>query len=257
MNYRIINTLLSYPLSWMALLTIIAIEWAIFDWFDPSMLMQLAALGLGLVLLLVWPILFSRSETLLQLDIQALNQVKPKALEALALLESDLKNLGSTQGLQQLAMLQQKLDSLTEVLNHRLSAGEMTYGRYLGTAEQVYLAAIDNLMDITVALKSVSTINSDYIVKRLEELGNLAETSDETEREVETLEKRLSLLSQQTKRVAELFSQNESAMTALDNTATALADTKTGKGEASMDAEAAMVELEILANRASKYSIAN
>ncbi len=97
MNYRIINTLLSYPLSWMALLTIIAIEWAIFDWFDPSMLMQLAALGLGLVLLLVWPILFSRSETFLQLDIQALNQVKPKALEALALLESDLEKRGTTQ----------------------------------------------------------------------------------------------------------------------------------------------------------------
>ena len=242
MNYRIINRLLSYPLSWMALLTIIAIEWAIFDWFDPSMLMQLAALGLGLVLLLVWPVLFFRSKTFLQLDIQALNQVKPKTLEALALLEIDLK---------------QKLDSLTEVLNHRLSAGEMTYGRYLGTAEQVYLAAIDNLMDISVVLKSVSTINSDYIANRLEELGNLAEISDETEREVESLEKRLSLLSQQTKRVAELFSQNESAMTALDNTATALADTKTGKGEASMDAEAAMVELEILANRASKYSITN
>ena len=43
-------------------------------------------------------------------------------------------------------------------------------------------------------------------------------------------------------------------MTVLDKTSTALAETKTDKAHAVMDAESAMAELEILAKRASKYA---
>ncbi|MEE8434098.1 MAG: hypothetical protein V3S64_04845 [bacterium] len=178
----------------------------------------------------------------------------PEEKEKLRLLEADLKEMGSTQGVTQLKFLREKFESLTDVLKRRLSAGELTYGRYLGTAEQVYLSAVDNLNDLTVSLKSVSSIHPGYINKRLKELGNSSEAPAEKKREIASLEKRLSLRDEQLKRVSELLAQNESAMTALDHTASAMAETRTGKGEADMDAEAAMAELEMLANRASKYS---
>ncbi len=43
-------------------------------------------------------------------------------------------------------------------------------------------------------------------------------------------------------------------MTVLDKTATALAETKTGKGQATMDPKAAIAELERLAKQAGAYA---
>ena len=54
----------------------------------------------------------------------------------------------------------------------------------------------------------------------------------------------------QLKKVGELLTQNESAITALVNAAIALADIKTGKSYSSVDVETAMAELETLAKRA-------
>ena len=56
----------------------------------------------------------------------------------------------------------------------------------------------------------------------------------------------------QRRRIAQLLAQNESALTALDRTTTALADAPIGKKPA--DADAAMAELEALADRAGEYA---
>jgi hypothetical protein len=56
----------------------------------------------------------------------------------------------------------------------------------------------------------------------------------------------------QRRRIAQLLAQNESALTALDRTTTALADVPIGKKPE--DADAAMAALEELADRASKYA---
>ena len=66
----------------------------------------------------------------------------------------------------------------------------------------------------------------------------------------------MALLERQLDKVAKLFAKNESAMTALDNTASVLADTRMGREHASMETEQAMSELEALANRAHKYASA-
>jgi hypothetical protein len=50
------------------------------------------------------------------------------------------------------------------------------------------------------------------------------------------------------------LAQNETAMTLLDKTAGILADTKTEKGQASVDAETAMMELERIAKQTNKYA---
>ena len=75
---------------------------------------------------------------------------------------------------------------------------------------------------------------------------------DAATRERDTLERRRDLRSTQRRRIAQLLAQNESALTALDRTATALADVPIGKQPE--DADAAMAALEELADRATKYA---
>ncbi|MDX1402416.1 MAG: hypothetical protein R3245_10875, partial [Kiloniellales bacterium] len=75
-----------------------------------------------------------------------------------------------------------------------------------------------------------------------------------TKREVEALEDRSALFVEQRNRISDLIAQNESAMTTLDRTATALAGTKTGPQLSKLDAESAMAELEKLAARVSRYA---
>jgi hypothetical protein len=67
------------------------------------------------------------------------------------------------------------------------------------------------------------------------------------------LNDRRSLREGQEKRIADLLAQNESAMTLIDRTATALADAPIGKEP--QDADAAMAALREMAERASKYAV--
>ena len=95
----------------------------------------------------------------------------------------------------------------------------------------------------------------DYIEGRLRELERHSSPDEEIQREVSSLRERRELHAQQSKRVSDLLSRNESAMTELDRTSAAIASIKTTPGHASMDFETAMSELALLAKRAEKYSI--
>jgi len=97
---------------------------------------------------------------------------------------------------------------------------------------------------------SVSTIDPDYIDARLAQLQG--EDGDSTQAEVSSLEDRRALATTQQAKVTYLLAQNESAMTLLDRTSTALADAPIGL--APQDAEAAMEALKELADRASRYA---
>ena len=178
--------------------------------------------------------------------------VTANSKEHLETLITELEALGSKQGLQQASQLQKKFDNLVDVLKRRLSVNETTYRRYAGMAEQVYLSSLDNLNEASICLRSVSAIDSEELQKRMTELQ---ECESEKERhELETLTQRLSLLEEQNSRAASLLAQNETAMTLLDKTAGILADTKTEKGQASVDAETAMMELERIAKQTNKYA---
>jgi len=244
------------PLTWAALLVVLAVEWGIFAWFDPSPVTAFVAIVLGAGLLALWPFLLVRSRDFVRAQYQLPKQSNPEATLKLGGLRADLEKVGCGQGVEQLKRLRENFNTLGEVLERRLDSGELTYSRYLGTGHQVYLAAIDNLQEVAVALTSVSTIDPDYINSRLAELHESGNSSETLNREIESLEQRRLLLDQQTSKVSDLIAQNEAAMTALANTATALADAKTTRGRASMDAEEAMAELEQLATRAGKYAVA-
>jgi hypothetical protein len=251
---RIVKLVLSHTLTWLALAVVIAIEAAFFDWFRPSLTMAVVALALGVLSIVAWPLLFVRSESFAKLMYHLPQEVDADRKERLRVLVSDFEDLDFSQGAAQLHQLREKFENLSEIVKRRLSAGELTYARYLGMAEQVYLSAFDNLQEVSVALRSVSTIDTNYIQSRLRELSKSDGSSGEEQEESIALQKRIDLYVEQKQRTARLIAQNEVAMTVLDRTATALAGTKTGKGQASMDAKAAIAELERLAKRAGEYA---
>jgi len=253
---RFLRALLSFPPTWLVVLVMAVAEWSFLSWFRPSPVMAGASLGLGAILLLVWPIFVARAATFSNAYYDTPSRPKRDSPASLAELADELKQLGAVQGAQQMQKLAPLLDNLRAVLNRRLSAGELTYGRYLGAAEQMSNSVIDNLRDVDVTLRSIRNIDAAGIAERLKQLrrgGGFV--GEEQRREIKSLEERSALVDKQNKRVAELLAQNESALTILVDVATAVANTETETGKTAADAEAAMAELERLAKRAGRYSV--
>jgi hypothetical protein len=243
------SAVVSYPPTWFAIAVVLVAEWAIIAWFEPSTVFVVILIILGVIAVVVWPITMSATGTLarLQFEVPKLSDVDSAQL---ASLEQELEALEDMRPVYQLRAIREKRNNLVKVLNRRLDAGELTYARYLTTAQQVYLAALDNLHEVAISLSSISTIDREYVENRLSQVD--ADSSESAERERISLEGRLALLNSQEDKVSRMLAQNESAMTAMDRTATALADAPIGRTPA--DAEASMAALEDLAQRATKYA---
>ncbi|HEX9865035.1 MAG TPA: hypothetical protein VGC03_08735 [Acidimicrobiia bacterium] len=238
----------AYPATWLAMGLVVLGTWAILALLQPPFFMTVILLIIAGLAIASWPITMSATGMLnrLQSEVSKLSEVET---EELARLEAELKGLEDTRPLRQLKAIQEKRDSLVGVLNRRLESGELTYGRYLSTAQGVYLATLENLREVAVAVDSVSAIDDDYIVQRLDELADLDDDAAKSERG--SLQDRRALLHSQEKKIAALLSENESAMTMLDRTTTALADAPIGRQP--QDAKAAMAALQELADRAERY----
>jgi hypothetical protein len=243
------RAVVTYPLTWLAIAAVIVAVWAILAWFQPPTVFVVIVLILGVLAVAVWPVAMSATGTMtrLQFEVPKLSDVDATQL---ATLEQELEALDDKRPVHQLGAMRVKRNNLVDVLNRRLDAGELTYARYLTTAQRVYLSALDNLHEAAISLRSISTIDRDYIETRLDQLSSQSSESALSERT--SLEGRLALLTSQEDKVARLLAQNESGMTAMDRTATALADAPIGRAPA--DAEAAMQALEELAERAMKYA---
>lgn len=232
---------------------VIGIEWWFTKWFEPPLAMSIAAIGIGLALFMLW-YLFFNYVALRRLSERMSEEISEEEIARLEALSSSLDKLGYSQGADQVQKLRQMFGSLTDVLNRRLNAGELTYGRYFSVAEQVYLSAIDNLHDAEVALNSVKSADNEYINERLSELEGTDGLNDEQVGEIAALKERRQLLDRQIGKASDLIAQNETAITVLMNAATAMADAKTKRGGASIGPKEAMAELTKLAKRAGKYS---
>ena len=245
------KAVVSYPPSWVAIGVVVVAAAAILALLEPPPVLAIAVVVVGAVAVVLWPLTLSATGTLRQLQFET--PELPHVSEAeLGALKRDLDQLEDSRPAHQLQAIGEKRDNLVTMLDRRLKAGELTYARYLSTAQQVYLAVISNLREVVVAAGSVSTIDPDYIDDRLTELR--ADGSASAEPEIRSLEDRRALATTQQAKVTYLLAQNESAMTLLDRTSTALADAPIGL--APQDAEAAMQALEELADRADKYASA-
>jgi hypothetical protein len=245
------RAVVSYPPTWVAVVVLAATVWLVLEVIDPPGIFVAVLVGLAVVAAVAWPFTMSATGTLskLQFEVPRVEEIDPQEI---ATLRAELDALSDTQPTEQLDALLQKRQSLINVLQRRLDAGELTYGRYLATSQQVFSSALDNLHEIALASESISTIDETYIDRRLAELDGDDSDAESAARERATLERRRELRHTQRRKIAQLLAQNESALTALDRTTTALADVPIGKKPE--DADAAMAALEELADRAAKYA---
>lgn len=170
-------------------------------------------------------------------------------------LEENLKHLDCARGVDQFHSFREKYENFIALLRDKMNEGELAYQRYLGIAEQVYLSGLDNLSQVAAALQSVATIFEPAIESRLREIHGDTIPDEKQEGEIDALVKRKTLHHTQTEKVEEFLSQNEKALTTLDETAAAIANVRTRQGYAEVDIESAMQELQRMAERAHVYSI--
>jgi hypothetical protein len=155
----------------------------------------------------------------------------------------------SAQAQQQYRFIEDRYTKFKTMLAHKLNQGELTYARFLGAAEQVYLGGLDTLRRIVVLLQSVNTIDPEYIAMRLAELNRLTQPEKADEREFATLKNRLELREQQLQQINQLLTDNEESMTVMSHTVATVAQMRTHGGLASMELDAAMDNLRELAGR--------
>lgn len=237
------------PLTWAALGISFAFALVLLSWFPLGTLGRLAVLSFALATTAAWIVTAAVSGRYLARDRAALKKradgLAASRSERIRAIAAEFESLSFRAGQEQLTALGQKFDALADIVERRLDAGELAYGRYLGVAEQVYLSSIDNLSEVAIALRSVSTVDRQALEAKLATAKS----------EAGALAKRVDILDAQQARIAELMAQNEAALTALVETATALAETRTRAGEARMPAETAIAELERLAAASSRYAI--
>ncbi len=238
-------------LAAMALLVCLFFVWAFWSWFSPPWTMRLATGLLAVGVFALWPLYFARALPPAP-DGDTFAAAGQDESQQVAALLRELGSLGFTEGAEQLEMLGEKYRNLADVLGRRLDAGEVTYGRYLGMAERVYLAAVENLQDVAIGLRSISTIDPAALALRLEDLRQ--RTDFPVPEAIRAVEERRTLYQSQRQRIGTLLSQTEAAMTALDHTCAALAGVRSARGLTDASIEEAMKDLAELADRTGRYA---
>ncbi|HSM32642.1 MAG TPA: hypothetical protein VK987_00980 [Anaerolineae bacterium] len=244
-----LRAVLAYPPTWVAVAAVVAGVVAIIVLLEPPMLLTIAVIVIGVAAIAAWPITLSAMGTLQRLQYRAPQLPAVNELELRGLAD-DLDRLEDPRPAYQLQAIGEKRDNLVAILGRRMDAGELTYSRYQSTAQQVYLAVVSNLREVAIAKRSVSAIDTDYIDARLHELRTADPAAAQAE--ITSLEDRRALAVTQEAKVTYLLAQNESAMTLLDRTSTALADAPIGLTPQAT--EAALDALKELADRAGRYA---
>jgi len=167
-------------------------------------------------------------------------------------LNRELRDLKFDAGIAQIERLHEKYTAFAELLRRKLDPDEMTFSRYLGMGEQVFLGGLDNLARISDAQKSFATNDADDIRKRIHDLKSDGIDSHAQDQEEAALNERLTLMQQQQEKVFGWLAENEEAMTVLDRVMAGIAEMNTVQS-ASMKMEDAMKELATLAARARSY----
>lgn len=175
-----------------------------------------------------------------------------RADETMARLGREFAEVSFEPGQAQLGALKDKYRAFEGLLRRKLDPKEMTFSRFLGMTEQVFLAGLDNLTRISDALKGLSAIDVQHIARRLRHLESDGIESDAQDREIATLKERLGLLERQRDRIDGWLAENEVAMTQIDQAMAAIGEMDTSQGHAAMDIDAAMAELKTIAARAGK-----
>lgn len=223
----------------------------------PSIVALGAAIGGGVLALGSWAVNhLARRDSFATAYVAAMrDKMMNEHTEAMGQLKGHLTEVGSETGLAQLRRVKEKFDSFKTVLSSKMEPNELTFGRYLGIAEQVYFSVLDNLARVVSVSRSAAAIDIEYTRARHGQLNAMESRDKAEETEMNTLARRLELANEQGQRIKDWLAMNEEAMTQLDHTAMELAAIETKRGLASLNLETAMAELQRLAASAENYDL--
>jgi hypothetical protein len=157
------------------------------------------------------------------------------------------------QGQVQFAMVEERFETVKNLLDRKLKKGEITYLRYLGASETVFIAVLDSLERAISLMKSNQAIDEEYILERLHALESLSIMEEADIREKETLQERYDLAKDLEKRISTLLTENEVAITKMDQLNSSLADLNIIQGRGAQKLEQAIEDMEHLASRVHQY----
>ncbi len=170
-------------------------------------------------------------------------------------LKDDLKKFDDYVAAKQLEQFIKKFEVLADILKTKFNPDSLTFGRYFGIVQEVYLSGIDNLADILVAHKTIQSIDVNYINDRLNKLGTADKDSLVIKKEVEALQRSLDSHKEQKFKIQELMAENELALTQIDETTIAISEiSKSRDKQAEIDMENSMKALAEMKERSKYYS---
>ncbi|PCK08704.1 MAG: hypothetical protein COA42_07690 [Alteromonadaceae bacterium] len=194
--------------------------------------------------------LFGRSKSMLSIVEQVRKEVMKKRIDIAGSVKDNLSNFSDQKGLIQLEQLQAKFAAFESVLALQFDRDELTFKRFLTTAEQLYFGSIDNLRRLAMQRHSISAIDIVNIESRLASV-------DISSEEKSTFEKRKIIYDNANKSMESIYSINEQAMTKLDELTNKLGSIQTRSGVADVRLETAMKEILHLISRTDEYDISN
>jgi hypothetical protein len=137
---------------------------------------------------------------------------------------------------------------VVDVLRGKFDERELTFERSHGLVAEVARGAVDNLMTMASLAHGVAGVDAVFVRRRLD-----TESARLSAEEREALRRRLDLVDDTDRRVRDLTSRNEAAMTALDDAAVAVARVETERAQASVAAETALQDLRRFVDKADLY----
>ncbi len=170
-------------------------------------------------------------------------------------LKEDLVTLGEKRAALQLSQFDQKFEILVEVLNQKFDESQLTYQRYYGIAKEVYLSGIDNLNNIVLALKTMKSIDLNYIDFSLKEIEKKDKNNMAVKKELDALLRSKESYKNLQQKIEDILAENEAALTQIEQTTIAISEiTRSKNNEAEVDMEDSMKALEEMALRSAYYS---
>jgi hypothetical protein len=137
---------------------------------------------------------------------------------------------------------------VVDVLRSKFNDGELTLERASGLVAEVCRGAVDNLCAMASQARGVAGVDVDFVRRRLQREGDRLAAGER-----EALRRRLELVEHTEGCLRELMARNEAALTALDDTAVAVASVETARPQASVATDQALRDLRRFIDKAEHY----
>lgn len=142
-----------YPPSWVAMTAVLVAVGAILSVLEPSPVLSVVVVVVGIVAVMAWPVTLSATGTLAQISAPSEEPSTISEAEVLALAER-LDRLDGRRPSDQLREIRRSHDRIEFLLDRRRAAGDLVYERYRPDAERIYLAVIARLQVVLTEAES-------------------------------------------------------------------------------------------------------